>query len=67
MKSYKQIFEEIENNKNKLKNYQCPNDEEIEKLYIKFYDMTIKNFGYCNKNFYDFKKDIIFIYNNIDK
>lgn len=58
MKNFKQVLEEIENNKNKLINLNTIDEKEIEKGYNLFYDNMIKCYGYCNMSYYEFKKCI---------
>lgn len=58
MKNFKQVLEEIENNKNKFKKLNTIDEKEIERVYNLFYDQMIKYYGYCDMNYYEFKKCI---------
>lgn len=58
MKNFKQVLEEIENNKNKLKKLNTIDEKEIKRGYNLFYDQMIKYYGYCNMSYYEFKKCI---------
>lgn len=67
MKNFKQVLEEIENNKNKLKKLNTIDEKEIERGYNLFYDQMIKIYGYCDMSYYDFKKNIYYIIDNNKK
>lgn len=64
MKNFKQVLEEIENNKNKLINLNAIDEKEIERAYYLFYIQNISSVGYCDMSYYEFKRCIYCYINN---